>query len=413
MTQPSKFTSCSATKSSKVTVSIAKTNTIYLGWIGQAGSLEATATYDYTSCSNNATVVLSSKGLGALELSGFAGGGYCYKDAPKSFRVNVTDCSISGSITMSGKCGGVRYGGLNAYPYASGNPHTISNFTNDCDFIFTGESTSSLQISGVAAYVSASLKSENIRVTGDFVFSGKSATYVSYGGYAQNVNIPVNENNCATNFVHTGNVTITGSVGTNLLVGGFSAQQKSPYTANGITCTGKIVCGTKEKPLTVGGTYVAIGGLYSDFETYADKPYGLTGEMVSTSDITVENTTLTQGTACTCSVGGIIGIVKGNDIISNSKYYGNITVLGIGHAKVGLIAGSDRTSGVVKNCAAGGCIARSEKEDNDPSGDLIMVPDFQTITESNVHEYIYSSAITAAQATEDGCSFLPTKPSVQ
>ena len=244
---------------------------------------------------------------------------------------------------MSGKCGGVRYGGFNAYPYASGNQHTVKNFTNDCDFIFSGESTSSLQISGVAAYLSASLKSDGILVSGDFTFSGKSATYVSYGGYAQSCNLGTTvENNIAKNFVHTGNVTITGSVGTNLLVGQFSAQQKTPYYGENITGTGKIVCGTKEKPLTIGGTYVAIGGLYSDFETYAEKPYSLTGEMVCTSDITVENTTITNA-ACTCNVGGIIGIVKGNDIISNSKYYGNITVLGIAQAQVGLIAGSDRT----------------------------------------------------------------------
>jgi hypothetical protein len=314
---------------------------------------------------------------------------------------------------MSGKCGGVRYGGLNAYPYASGNKHVVTNFTNDGDFIFTGESTSSLQISGVAAYLSASLKSENIRVTGDFVFSGIAKTYVSYGGYAQNVNINVNEDNCATNFVHTGNVTITGSVGTNLVVGGFSAQQKTPYTANGITCTGKIVCGTKEKPLTVGGTYVAIGGLYSDFETYTDNPYSLTGEMVSTSDITVENTTLTQGTACTCSVGGIIGIVKGNDIISNSKYYGNITVLGIAHAKVGLIAGSDRKSGVVENCAAGGNLILAQETGEDANGEVDTYDIVTPITASNWFEHIYSSAITEAQATEDGCSFLTAKPSVQ
>ena len=415
MSQSSKFTSCSATDSSKVTVSIKKTNTIYLGWMGQATSLEATPTYDYTSCSNNATVVLSSTGLGALELSGFAGGAYGYEDAPKGFRVNVTDCSVSGSITMSGKCGGVRYGGLNAYPYASGNQHTIKNFTNDCDFIFTGESTSSLQIGGVAAYLSASIKSENITVSGDFTFSGKAATYVSYGGYAQNANINVGENHCATNFVHTGNVTITGTVGTNLLVGAFSAQQKTPYTANGITSTGNITCGTVDKPLTVSGTYMAVGGLYSDLETYAEKPYSLAGKKVCTGNISVENITFTNEKA-TCNIGGIVGIVKGADIIDNSDYYGTIRVIGIERAKVGLISGSPRTSGVVTNCAAGGnlvlAVETTEIEDGEGNVDTTITDVLTPITTENWFKYIYGAETTLEEVTEDGCSHLTAKPTV-
>jgi len=341
-------------------------------------------------------------------------------DKPKSQTVNATDCKVEGSINITGKCGGdVRYGGFNSYPYASGNKHTLTRFINDCDFNFTGESTKSLQAGGVAAYLSAGMTTiEKCVVSGDFNFSGKTATYVSYGGYVQNINLTPTESNAVNNFIHTGNVTITGTVGTNLLIGGFSAQQKSAYYTNNIYNSGNITLGTAEKALTVGGTSAYVGGLFSDLDgTYDGNAitYSLNGDKIYVGDITVQNTTFSNA-ECDVKVGGIIGKLTASGIIDNAKFYGNIKAIGM-EGKVGAIAGSNRESGVVTNSSVGGKIAfaaTTTEEEDANGGDPITVtnPTYTPITASNWFEYIYKTAVTEEVATGDGCEWLSEKPAV-
>ena len=415
LTQPLTMTSCSSTSAAKLNVSIKKISAqTSLGWIGIATSLENGALYDFTSCTNASTVNITSTGLAAVHVSGMLGGNSLDASSPKGQTVNATDCKVAGAINISGKCSSVQYGGFNAYPYASGNKHTLTRFVNDCDFNFTGETSGALQLGGVGGYISASIKTvDSCVVSGDVNFSGKAGSYLSYGGYTNNANIGSGDDNTINNFVHTGNVTVTGTVGTNLIIAGFSTQQKTPYYVNNVTNTGNITLGTKDKSLTVGGDYARIAGLFINLGTIDGKEYSLAGDLINTGNLTIQNTTVSKGTSCKVAAAGIAANLSVNNIISNAKSYCNIKVLDLPHATVGAISATERTKAVVTNCAVGGNLILAQETGEDANGEVETYDIVTPITASNWFEHIYSSAITEAQATEDGCSFLTAKPSVQ
>lgn len=405
LSQPAKMTSCSATDTSKLTISISKIKGQFCGaWIGTCTSLEAGALYDFTSCSNLATVNVPSKGVGAVFLSGFLGGNKQDVASPKSLVANVVDCKVGGSVNMTGKCGDIQYGGLCSYPFASGNSYKLTRFVNDCDFNFAGETTGSLQVGGIGAYISGAVTINECEISGDFNFSGKSGTYVSYGGCAQNANLSASVDNTIKNFTHSGNVTLTGTIATNILIGAFSAQQKTPYYAENVTNTGNITLGTADKPLTVGGTYIYIGGLFADIKPYTDRVYSLTGNMINTGNIVVQNTTLTEGGKCVCKVGGIVGNLTASDVIVGAKCYCKVSVTNIDHATVGYISGSPRTSATVKDCQLAGVDMVYDETD------LIYRP--TTLFEpANYYNYIYAGTTdwTGVEGY-DGCSYLNSNP---
>ena len=415
MTQLAAMTSCSSTSAAKVNVSIKKISAqTSLGWIGLVTSLENGALYDFTSCTNSSTTNITSKGLAALYVSGMLGGNSLDASSPKSQTTTLTDCKVEGSVNISGKSAGIYWGGFCSYPYGSGNPVTLTRFVNDCDFNFTGEATGSLQLGGIGGYISASINTvDKCTISGDVNFSGTTSTYFSYGGYANNVNLAATTNNLISNFINTGNITVTGTVGTNFLVSGFSTQQKSPFYLNNITNTGNITLGTAEKSLTVGGDYLKVAGLFCNIAPYDGKEYTMDGEFINTGNITIQNTTVSKGTNCKVYVGGIVSNLSVNGVIANAKSYCDIKVLGLDHALIGGISANPRTTATVKNCSFGGNLILAQETGEDANGEIETYDVKTPITASNWFEYLYGAAITAAQAAEDECSHLATKPVIQ
>ena len=104
--------------------------------------------------------------------------------------------------------------------------------------------------------------------------------------------------------------------------------------------------------------------------------------------------------------GGVIGYTTGS--IKNAKCVCDIEALNIEGAKIGFITGVDRSNTVVaSNCQIGGTICTKEGEYG-PEDDPQWGPIKEALAESTFYRYIYGSAITADQASTDGCSYIST-----
>jgi hypothetical protein len=114
--------------------------------------------------------------------------------------------------------------------------------------------------------------------------------------------------------------------------------------------------------------------------------------------------------------GGIIGH-SSNGVIENCVCHANLKAIGK-EGKVGAIMGMGRTEATkASKCKIGGNMVFAEHKDtvDDPDGGepIEEVTNINTpIDASSYYKYIYTSAITEDQATEDGCEALATKPAV-
>ena len=118
-------------------------------------------------------------------------------------------------------------------------------------------------------------------------------------------------------------------------------------------------------------------------------------------------------------IGGIFGLIgtKTNPEagalanIKNCVFYGNIKALGLSADQIGVIAGGvSRTADkfVVKDSQIGGNFVFGTATEEDANGDNVTY-DVETPIDLTA---IYKNAITEAQAKEDGCSLLTSKPAV-
>ena len=114
--------------------------------------------------------------------------------------------------------------------------------------------------------------------------------------------------------------------------------------------------------------------------------------------------------------GGIIGHST-NGVIENCVCYADLKAIGK-EGKVGAIMGMGRAEATkASNCKIGGNMVFAENKEtvDDPDGGepIEEVININTpIDASSYFKYIYTSAITEDQATEDGCEALATKPAV-
>ena len=145
--------------------------------------------------------------------------------------------------------------------------------------------------------------------------------------------------------------------------------------------------------------------------------YGKNKDVVPTIKNLVNLGNLTfKGTGATEKLGGIIG-QSSNGVIESCVCYADLKAIGK-EGKVGAIMGMGRTEATkASNCKIGGNMVFSEtvEEVEDPEGGepQVTVTNINTpIDASSYFKYIYTSAITEDQATEDGCEALATKPAV-
>ena len=102
--------------------------------------------------------------------------------------------------------------------------------------------------------------------------------------------------------------------------------------------------------------------------------------------------------------GGVIGYTTNS--IKNAKCVCDIEALNIEGAKIGFITGVDRSNTVVaSNCQIGGTVCTKEGETG-PEDEPVWGPIKEALKANTFYRYIYGSAITADQASADGCSYI-------
>ena len=410
MQQGSMLTDCTATTSSKITVSIAKvTSNAITGWTGHCQQYSGGDKYSFVRCSNYGTVNATSTGLPKFCHSGLVGSNY---EADISVSGNMTveaiDCVVKTTVNLSGKTtGAFAHGGFCRYPYGGGSVYTIKNFKNESTVNVTGTIGDNIESGGLCGYISATLLvDKDTEIKENFTVSGKVTKYVGYGGYWGNINHGSTTDKYEGTY--SGNITITGTIGTNVVVGGIGAQHKAAIQLDNVVSAGTIRFGTPEKPLTINGTYVRIGGISCGGATGYDDDnlvHSL-NNVVNLTDITVENTKVAE-TVTAFQVGGIFGYCSSP--VDGATSYCTIKVVDIPNAQVGMFSGSARSAtSLATNCKFGGIFVGEYDEEDEAYKEY-------TLDASNFHNYIYGSgALTdwGESTNYDGCTVLTAKPSI-
>ena len=409
--QGSMLTDCTATSSSKIDLSITKvTSYAITGWIAHCQQYSGGDKYSFLRCSNYGTVEASSKGLPAFYHSGLIGANYeADIKLSGSMTVDATDCVVKTTVNFTGTTtGAFAHGGFCRYPYGASSTYTIKNFKNESTVNVLGKVGKNIESGGLGGYISATLiVDKDTKVKENFNVAGTVGTYVGYGGYWGNIN--QGNQNDKYEGTYSGNLTLTGTIGTNIVVGGIGGQHKNPINLDNTVSAGTIRLGTPEKPLTINGTYVRIGGISCGSATsYDDDGFvHILNNVKNFTDITVENTKIAE-TVTIFQVGGIYGHCPSP--VEGATSYCTLKVVDIPNAQVGIFSGSARSAtSLATNCQIGGSIAGEYDEEDEEYK-------FYTLDASNFHNYMYGSgASTDWSGTEnyDGCTVLTSKPSIQ
>jgi hypothetical protein len=246
--------------------------------------------------------------------------------------------------------------------------------------------------------------------SGNITIGGKYAMYKSAGKYSymggrvgaipETVVVTIQNG-----FVNSGNISVAGEYS-------FSS---------GSVCIGGVAGDVVAESLTIDGTIVNSGAISysSDWDdtgsAHAVYVGGIFGKSVAEITTPVINTgsLAISGDYSTMNVGGIVGsTTKG---VTGAQVYCDIEAEGQTSAKIGMVAGVERTDTVIaSNCQVGGklVLAREQGEEDagGDTGDYIETPG--VLNADNWFKHIYSEAVTEGEATNDGCSLLTEKPAV-
>ena len=369
----------------EVNVKIKATSNVFVaGFVGYWGS---TAVTNYTAyiknCSNTAAITLESvqdaSYAGTSSTEGHLVGGILaqtYMDNKDRGQYHVWEnVSNSGTVTLKGNTfndGSYHYaGGISAYHY------TYTNFNNcyNTGTVNVEPATNStiklLRVGGMAA----ELRSKNNNTT---------------------------ENHSKiTGCVNTGAITIKGVKSTgSLYVAGVVGHPRNgnnaKYTFDGCGNSGAI----KLENVTATGT-VYTGGIigYNEVTTTT-----LVNTNTNIGNITVSGGSIADATAY---VGGIVGYTKAP--IAGAQAYCDIAAKDL--TNVGMIMGIARADATkATNCAVGGTLWSTSKSEEDANGDMAG----GIIGGDNFawNLFLYGADVDEDTATADGCSVLPTKPTV-
>ena len=408
--QGSMLTDCTATTSSKIDLSITKvTSYAITGWIAHCQQYSGGDKYSFLRCSNYGTVEASSKGLPLFYHSGLIGANSeADIKLSGSMTVDATDCIVKTTVNFTGTTAGTfAHGGFCRYPYGASSTYNVKNFKNESTVNVLGKVGKNIESGGLGGYISATLiVDKDTEVKENFNVAGTVGTYIGYGGYWGNIN--QGNQNDKYEGTYSGNVTITGTVATNIVVGGIGGQHKNPINLDNTVSAGSIRLGTPEKSLTVNGTYVRIGGISCGGAVSYDESgfVHILNNVKNFTDITVENTKVAE-TVTVFQVGGIYGHCPSP--VEGATSYCKMKVVDIPNAQVGIFSGSARSAtSLATNCQIGGSVLGEYDEADEAYKEY-------TLDESNFHNYIYGSgALTdwGESTNYDGCTVLTSKPSI-
>ena len=347
----------------------------------------------YTKCNNYGDIYVDDSASGAYSFNnGYIGGLASYVCGVGTW----TDCHNYGGITLGEKAivnRAVRAAGLfAAYDSTILAAGTITGNTEGIEVVETVEQT-----------VDGCSNSGNITIGGKYAMYSSAAKYLYMGGLVG----AIPETAVVTiqnGFVNSGNISVAGEYNFN----------------SGSVCIGGVAGDVVAETLTIVGTIVNTGAIsYSgdwDDSGSAHAVYvgGIFGKSVAEITTTTINTgsLAISGDYSTMNVGGIVGnTTKG---VTGAQVYCEIDAEGQTSAKIGLIAGVERTESVVaSNCQVGGKIVIEEVTEEDPNsgvGETKVTPG--DITSSNWFKHIYSAEVTEDVAQGDGCSLIESAPAI-
>ena len=359
------------------------------GFLNQSGTI-ADTTCSMLNCDNSGAVTVNTVARTDTAATAFAGEGLVvgglfgewYVQQTTLQPITLTNCNNSGAVTLKGtlmapKTSRHVVGGVSADHYSNG---TFINCHN----------SGAVGVEGTAA-AGGMVNANNLQV------GGVAAYFHPYKQNADQIGEWIGCTN--TGKVYIKNIKLASYV----MVGGVLGYNQD----RGASSTNFKDCGNSGELLMENVSATASSFEMGGIVAYnADPQSAFTGEFVNTGNIIAKNVATK---ADKTYIGGILGYTV--KPIANAKSYCDIEALGL-KGKVGMIMGIAYASGTkATNCSVGGSIAFDTKEDNDPSGDLILVPNFQSIA-GNWYEHIYTTEVTQAIAEGDGCSLLAEKPAL-
>ena len=347
----------------------------------------------YTNCNNYGDIYVDDSASGDFSFNnGYIGG-------LASFVCGVgtwTDCHNYGGITLGAKAivnRAVRAAGL----FAAYDSTILASGA------VTGNTSGIEVVEPVEQTVDGCSNSGNITIGGKYAMYKSAAKYLYMGGLVG----AIPETAVVTiqnGFVNSGNISVAGEYNFN----------------SGSVCIGGVAGDVVAETLTINGTIVNTGAIsYSgDWDDSGSRPAvyvgGIFGQSVAEITTTVINTGsfAISGDYSTMNVGGVVGnTTKG---VTGAKVYCEIEAKGQTSAKIGLIAGVERSESVVaSSCQVGGKIVIEEVTEEDPNsgvGQTKVTPG--DITSSNWFKHIYSTEVAEDVATTDGCSLITSAPAI-
>ena len=418
LSQGATFTNCYTAETVKVDIKTKQiTNNVTSGWLGECRQHAGGDKYTLTNCNAYAITTYDSTVGGAVRFTGLVGGNQAAGTPSGSQTVTVTDCTIKGETHIHGSSNTISYGGLIRYPYGAGSTYYFTRCTNDCDAYIDATTTAQIEAGGISGYISATLiVDKDTKVTADFTSSGSVGSYLAYGGYWGNINHGTKTDKYEG--THSGNITITGTIGTNIVLGGIGAQHKNIVNVDNIVNSGNIYLGTEEKSLTVGSkedNYVRVGGIscggavgYDD-----DKLVHVLNNVTNTGNIIVQNVEFKMPLDRVW-IGGIFGYAPSS--VTGATVHCKIQAEGL--PNVGMVMGSPRIEDTLDD--TGAVSVAGVKALDCKVGGAMLVYDAeadeyieQKITSGNYQNYIYGSGKNTdwgSSSNYDGCTFLSSKP---
>ena len=416
-----KLTDCTVSGDLKINSQFTTTDQVHVAGFGGYGG----SPMDAEGCTFSGLIEFNqnSSTAKALHLGGFFG---YYNDSSTVVTQNtIKECTVSSDakIIMAGTVNNeLRMGGIIAWMKKSARPMYLYGCSNygTLELAPTAKTTSTTAIGGLIGKPEAkTVNFVGCWNEGNFNISGNSLAGTYVGGLVGNNYSGVITASTSTEypyFYNRGNITIGNTnegdaqmtITSHLCIGGFVGYNQKAYTINAsFSNVGKM---TTQNVLLKNNFYIGgCLGYSSQVDTFGD---GV--EFVNIGDIEVgKNTTTTAGK--TIGIGGVVSSAK--KAFTNCKSYCNIIAIGL-EGKVGHIMGTAYAETTkATNCGVGGKIAFAEtetKEDDPNGGDPITTttPTYTTIDASNWFNYIYSDAVTKDVATGDGCSLLPTVPTI-
>ena len=346
---------------------------IYVG-----GLIHSTRGGSMTDCSNHGKITITSKRPSATY---YAGGVVASDDGGDKNQVNTyTRCNNYGDIEYTSNVEARYYniGGVLARRETKNNTITLDDCHNYGNITFRGAILESSHIGGI------------VGIVGTAGVAPKAFTVKNCSNHG-NINIESKLNLVSgTN----GTLRIGGAIGT--LV--HSLQDVTGYVKNegNVTCKFDNGSAADSESLCIGGL---VG--YTPPTTGLLNPNNL--KIYNSGNVKVEflnKTTFTYPEKG--GIGGLVGLIGAPGAVKNAICNCEIEAIGL-DSRTGFITGSayDATTSVT-NCQVAGCFITGYKEVVDEQADEVnYIPIKLILTSANLHDYIYSSAVTAEQVATD------------